>query len=124
MARDKWRDYVLYVTEGDSQKEIQRKSGIDQGTISRWLNPEATRGAAVTSEMARRLATGYRLPIIEVLLHAGVLSEEEAGMKANPPVPLADIPYEEIVGDLRRLILELSRRIADGTPEGPPGEPS
>jgi len=113
MARDKWRDYVLSVTDGDAQIEIHHKSGIDQSTISKWLNPTRERRPAVTSETARRFASAYNRSIIEVLLHAGVLSEKEAGMKADPPPALADIPYDVLVAEIRRLVLELSRRVID-----------
>lgn len=110
MPRDKWRDYVLSVTEGDAQIAIHHKTGIDQGTLSLWLNPTATRWKKVTPETARKLALAYKRPIIEVLLHAGILSEAEAGMKADPPVPLADMPYDDLVAMLRRVALEISRR--------------
>ena len=111
MARDKWRDYVLSVTEGDAQITIHRKTGVDQGTISLWLNPaDVRRRKKVTPETARRFATAYKRPIIEVLLHAGILSEEEAGMRADPPIPMADMPYDDLVATLRRVALEISRR--------------
>jgi hypothetical protein len=113
MGRNKWRDYVLSITDGDPQVQIHQKTGIDTATISRWLNPNHTRRPGVTPDTARKISAAYDRPVIEVLLHAGILSEEEAGMRADPPPALADIPTEVIVKDLRRLILELSRRMAD-----------
>lgn len=112
MARDKWRDYVLSVTDGDPGIRIHQKTGIDQGTISRWINP-GQRRAGVTAESARKFATAYDRHIIEVLVHAGVLTEEEGKIRIDPPQALDDIPLAALVAQIRRLTLELSRRIAE-----------
>lgn len=127
MARDKWRDYVLAVTEGDSQRRIKAKTGIDQGTISRWLSPTQER-SLLEAATARKFATAYDLPILEVLVHAGVLSEKETGILANPPESLADIPtpdllvlYRRTGNEFRRIGNELARRMADAN-EGNQGD--
>lgn len=112
MARDKWRDYVLSVTDGDPGIRIHQKTGIDQGTISRWINPSQRR-AGVTAETARKFAAAYHLDIIEVLVHAGILTEEEGGIRADPPPALDDIPLPVLVAQIRRLTVELSRRIVE-----------
>lgn len=112
MARDKWRDYVLSVTDGDSGNRIHRKTGIDQGTISRWINP-GQRRAGVTAESARKFAAAYDRHIIEVLVHAGVLTEEEGRLRVDPPPAIDDIPLAALVAQIRRLTVELSRRITE-----------
>lgn len=112
MARDKWRDYVLAVTDGDSQRAIKAKTGIDQGTISRWVSPTQER-SLLEAATARKFATAYRRPILEVLVHAGVLSEEETGIKVNPPESLAEVPTADLILEIRRMANELSRRVTD-----------
>lgn len=112
MARDKWRDYVLAVTNGDSQRAIKAKTGIDQGTISRWVSPTQER-SLLEASTARKFATAYRRPILEVLVHAGVLSEEETGIRVNPPESLAETPTVDLILEIRRMANELSRRISD-----------
>lgn len=121
MARDKWRDYVLAVTDGDSQRAIKRKTGIDQGTISRWVSPVQER-SLLEASTARKFATAYDRPILEVLVYAGVLSEEETGIEVNPPKSLADVPMVDLVvmfrrigNEFRRIGNEMSRRLADAS---------
>lgn len=119
MARDKWRDYVLLVTEGDSQRRIKAKTGIDQGTISRWLSPTQER-SLLEASTARKFATAYDLPILEVLVHAGVLTEKEARISANAPESLTEMPildllamYRRTGNEFRRIGNELARRVAE-----------
>lgn len=109
MADDAWRTYVQSVTQGDAQIVMREKTGIDQGTISRWMSPDRTR-SALTADTARKFATAYRRPILEVLVNAEVLTEEEAGIKAGPIPTLDDASIEALVRDAKLIIEELGRR--------------
>ena len=114
MADDAWREYVLSVTENDSQVAIRQKTGIDQGTISRWLSPERTR-SALTADTARRFATAYGRPMLEVLVNADVLSEEEAGIKAGPVPTLSGASDSALAKEALRWVTELARRVTEGS---------
>lgn len=120
MADDAWREYVLSVTDGDSQILIRAKTGIDQGTISRWLNVDRTR-SSVSAETARKFATAYGRPILEVLVNAEVLTEKEAGYKAGPVQTVDDVLTSVLVDRATRIVAELGRRLADG-PVGDQGQ--
>lgn len=99
-----WSEYVARVIGDDRQVEVARKTGVDQTTISRWLNP-ATSTTRRTSQSVRLFALGYNRPVLEAFVVAGFLSKEEAGMHAEPLVDLATVPSQE-------LIRELDRRLA------------
>lgn len=114
MADDVWREYVLSVTEGDPQTAIREKTGIDQGTISRWLSPHRTR-SALTADTARKVSTAYGRPILEVLVNAGVLSEAEAGIKAGPLPTLKETPDDVLGREALRMVAELARRVAEAS---------
>lgn len=78
-----WRTYVRQVVGDDRNAEISRKTGIDQGIISRWLKSDGT-APGVTPPTARAFALGYGRPVLEAFTRAGILYPEETGFSADP----------------------------------------
>jgi hypothetical protein len=98
-----WGEYVNWVVGDDRQVVISAKTGVDQGTISRWRKAEPQ---AVSARSARAFALGYERPVLEAFVVAGFLTEAEAGVK--PPgkkVDLDAISNERLIAEVRRRLL-------------------
>lgn len=109
-----WREYVLAVVGDDPQVDICYKTGIDQGTISRWLRPrEGRRVPSISMQSARAFAKGYGVSAMEAFLAAGLISEEEAGMRVSPLAqPVSGMSNQELSRLLRTVTSEVQRRLA------------
>lgn len=97
-----WSEYVTRVVGRDRQVEVARKTGIDQTTISRWLNPVEGRGRRISSQAVAAFARGYGIPVLEAFVVAGFLTEEEAGMTPTAPPALTDVTKDELIAELDR----------------------
>jgi len=117
----RWRDYVESIVDGAPGIEISRRTGIDPGTISRWLNPKAGADTAVTASSARKFADGYRRSIAEAFVHAGLLTQDEIGVPIPAIRPYSARPTDELMEDLRAIVAELTRRLSPSTSNGTPG---
>lgn len=101
-----WREYVRQVVGGDRQVEISQRTGIDQGTISRWMRQE--NGETVSSRAVRLFALGYGRPVLEAFVVAGFLTEEEAGVKVPTEVGWESVTNEALAAEVhRRLVMEI-----------------
>jgi transcriptional regulator with XRE-family HTH domain len=84
-----WGNYVSQLADGENQKAIAARLGVDQGTVSRWLRGESSpKNTAVVAHVAQV----YGSNVLEAFVAAGMLSPEEAGM---PPQPRLD--FDSIV---------------------------
>lgn len=92
----RWRSYVRRLSDGDNQVTISKRTGIDQGTISRWL-----RDGTPSPAHAAKFAQTYGGSVLEAFVAAGFLTPEEAGAP-----PRVDVAFEEIV--------EADPRLSDG----------
>lgn len=101
-----WRDYVRQVIGDDRQVDVARKTGVDQTTISRWLNPDPDKTRRISERSVADFARGYGRPVLEAFVVAELLTEEEASvtvLEANlGSVPTASLAYEFV----RRLLVE------------------
>lgn len=97
-----WTEYVNWVVGEDRQVEISTKTGIDQGTISRWRKDEPQ---AVSARSARAFALGYERPVLEAFVVAGFLTEAEAGVRPPKRADLAEISNERLAAEVRRRLL-------------------
>lgn len=104
-----WREYILRVAEGDSQKEISRRTGVDQGTVSRWMNPKPGK-VTIGPESVKKFARGYSRDILEAFVAAGLVTQDEVGVGISAR-PLAQYSNEELIRVLRNVTVELSRRL-------------
>ncbi|MBO2461124.1 helix-turn-helix transcriptional regulator [Spirillospora sp. NPDC000708] len=68
-----WWEYVVRTAGTDNQSEIARKIGRDQSSLNKW-----PQGAKPRVESVRAFADGYGRPILEAMVAAGILTEEEA----------------------------------------------
>ena len=108
-----WCEYVNWVVGEDRQVEISTKTGIDQGTISRWRKDEPQ---AVSARSARSFALGYGRPVLEAFVVAGFLTEAEAGVRPPRRADLGEISDERLAAEVRRRLL---RGVALRTIHGP-----
>jgi transcriptional regulator with XRE-family HTH domain len=109
--RTQWREYVRQVVGDDRNADISRKTGIDQGTISRWLK-EDKEPPATTPPRVRAFALGYGRPVLEAFTRAGILHEEETGISAEPQrVDWAMVSDAELLAEVRE---RLDRRHSRG----------
>lgn len=96
-----WTTYVRRIIANDKQVDVARKTGIDQTTISRWLNPE--RGSArISSQSVAAFARGYDRPVLEAFVVAGFLTAREAGITPDLPPALEVVSSDELIAELNR----------------------
>jgi len=97
-----WAEYVNWVVGDDRQVEISAKTGIDQGTISRWRKEEPQ---AVSARSARAFALGYNRPVLEAFVVAEFLTEAEAGVRPPGRPDLTVVSNERLAAEVRRRLL-------------------
>lgn len=102
-----WSTYVRRVVGTERQTEVARRTGIDQTTISRWLNPDGKGSQRISSQSVAKFARGYERPVLEAFVVAGFLTAEEAGVTTSEPPDLAQV-------DDATLVAEVQRRLATG----------
>ena len=101
-----WATYVRAVVGKDRQVDIAAKTGVDQGTVSRWLH----RGENITrpaAEAVRAFAAAYNRPALEAFVAAGFLEPDEADLeRLSRRIELRDISDLELLDELRRRQVE------------------
>lgn len=101
-----WSEYVRRVVGDDRQTEVARKTGIDQTTVSRWLNPHGKGSQRISSQSVAKFARGYGRNVLEAFVIAGFLTAKEAGMKPGAPTDLGpdlrNTPSEAMFAELQR----------------------
>jgi hypothetical protein len=97
-----WCEYVNWVVGDDRQVEISAKTGVDQGTISRWRKEEPQ---AVSARSARAFALGYERPVLEAFVVAGFLTEAEAGVRPPGRADLSEVSNERLAAEVKRRLL-------------------
>lgn len=101
-----WSEYVRRVVGRDKQTDVARKTGIDQTTISRWLNPSQRGPAArISSQNVARFARGYGRPVLEAFVVAGFLTADEAGMTTAEPTDLGQVADADLIAELQRRVM-------------------
>lgn len=71
---DLWSRYVTTVAGSHEQTAIASRTGVSQGTVSRWLSRRYTpdKAAPVVA-----FARGYNRPVLEALVAAGMITIED-----------------------------------------------
>jgi transcriptional regulator with XRE-family HTH domain len=92
--------------ELDTLAGLAQKSGISQSVISRWSRGETTPSV----ENARALAQALHRPLLEVLVAAGIVTEEEAAVAGNIS-DLTELSDEDLLAELRTRMT--ARHVAD-----------
>lgn len=97
-----WTTYVRRVVGTDTQTQVAAKTGINQTTISRWLNPDAAEGRRLSSQAVAAFARGYDRKVVEAFVVAGFLTPAEANMTTSEPVDLSEVPRDELLAEIQR----------------------
>lgn len=98
----RWARYVKRATRGHSQGEIARRTGISQGTISRWLCADSR--TVPDARTAVHVARAYSVDPVRALVELGVITAEEANRVERP----------DVLGfSTKQLLDELARRSKD-----------
>jgi transcriptional regulator with XRE-family HTH domain len=95
---DTWVAYVRHTVGDDSQSIIARKTGIDQTTVSRWYSGERR---ALTIGSVTRFARGYKRPVLEALVQAGLITAKDARVRVVQ-TPLTKVPISELAAEIAR----------------------
>lgn len=108
-ATSTWAAYVaaLINTTGGRASDLARAAGINNSIISRWL----TTTAQPDLPTLRKISDALRIPLLELLVRSGHLTEQEAGMKLPTTPPRQSSPEEAIRADDR--IPEHHREVLD-----------
>ena len=110
-----WMRYVAHVARSDSQAEIARRTGLDNSTVSRWLNPSPRAVIGAAPATIRAFALAYERPVLEAFVHAGFLEPEEAGLHTGP-VDWGQISDAEFLTEVERRLVVLRRDRPKETP--------
>lgn len=82
-----------------SDAEIARLLGLVQSTVSRWARGSEPTGTATL----RKIATGLGVPMREVLMRAGYLTESEADLReVTVPASPSTVTNDQLLGELRQ----------------------
>lgn len=94
-----WAAYVaaLIDTTGGRASDLARRAGINSSIISRWL----TTTAQPDLPTLRKISEALHIPLLELLVRSGHLTEQEAGMKLPATPPRPSTPEEAIRADDR-----------------------
>ena len=99
-------DWLRGRFEVETQKELSAKTGIGQSSLSRWKN-----SAPADFESCRTVADTTHTPIIEVLIAAGLVGADEAGVTiVEVPRSLSDA---ELAEQVSQRILTLGSAVAE-----------
>jgi transcriptional regulator with XRE-family HTH domain len=94
---ESWTAYVRRVTEGMEPKYIAAAAGIDQSSVSRWLNGSPHRPKA---EKVVALARAMHQSPLEALVRAGYLDEAELGKPVTIVQPLSALSDDALLAEL------------------------
>lgn len=95
--------YIDRVTTGDSQRQIEQKTGISQSRFSRNM-----KNRTIDAEMVITVARAYGKPVILALHEAGFLTQEDMD-EAAADAALTNASEED-------LLREVLARVAAGSP--------
>lgn len=101
------------VDQNERQVDIARRSGLDQTTVSRWLNGE---NRSITPASVTKFARAYNRPVLEAFVVAGFLTQAEAGLKQNEVVDLSAIKNAQLVRELNRRLEQDDEQDAEPQP--------
>lgn len=91
-------DYLDEISGGDTQASIAAAAGVQQSSVSRWR-----RGSAPSPEAVARLAQHYRVPFPDMLLRAGLITEDTAqALSIGGGTQLSDYGHTALLHELQR----------------------
>lgn len=79
MSENRWWEYVQRLIGDDTYKEAAQRAGFDQSAFTRWR-----KGAQPDVAFVVKLARGYHSNVLEALVEAGFITEQEAALREIP----------------------------------------
>lgn len=110
MTETRWWRYIQRLTDGDTAQEAARRAGFDKSAFTRWK-----KGARADPDFVVKIARAYGANVLEALVEAEFITEEEAALHEVQPTPrevLADVRDSLIAQEL--LTRVLTYEIRDG----------
>jgi transcriptional regulator with XRE-family HTH domain len=131
-----WADWLadrMRAVGFEANSDLARATGVPDSVISRWR----TSGTTPSIGQLRRLQTALQVSLVELLVAAGHLTPEEAGVTAFTPAQRLSrstrdaIRHDPELGDELKHLLEVqydamvalarARAASTGRPDGVPG---
>ena len=104
MEDTRWWKYVKALLKEDTFKAAATKAGFNQSAFSRW-----SRGATADPAFVVKLARAYGANVLEALVEAEFITEEEAALKhVSPDIDLTKIDGADLAAELDRRIRVLN----------------
>jgi transcriptional regulator with XRE-family HTH domain len=104
-----WQQYVVETIGSDLQVDAANKTGLDQGTISRWAKREPS---SLSLTAVRKFAEGYGRDVLGAFIAAGFLSDVEAGVVLHSrSMPVSQLDDAALSRELLALAHEASLRL-------------
>lgn len=97
-----WWSYVTRIAGTDNGKDIAKKVGVDQSTVSRWK----TTGVPGKAENVAKLARAYNKPVLEAFVAAEFLSPAEAKVRPAPEPDFTQLTNDELLELVRARMRE------------------
>ncbi|MCK8670958.1 hypothetical protein M1M07_07485 [Rhodococcus sp. HM1] len=107
MSETRWWKYVERLIRNDTAQEAARRAQFSKSAFTRWKQ-----GANADPEFVVKLARAYHANVLEALVEAEFITEDEAGLKevaVGRSDLLASIPIDELMNELQRRITVLSQ---------------
>lgn len=99
----KWWTYLKALMGNQTQQEAAKTIGISKSNITRWKA-----GANADPEFVVKVARAYGANVLEALVEAEFLTEEEASLtEVNPPLDLTNVDTLELVRELQNRLDKL-----------------
>ncbi|GAA2684791.1 DNA-binding transcriptional regulator, XRE-family HTH domain [Actinosynnema pretiosum] len=111
-APSPWWDYIernleyRNLTTGDLAREV----GVDRSRLTAWR-----KGAKISIPTARAIARLFQVSVFEVLVAAGMLTQQEADHQPASTDP-TDLSDEQLISELRRRLKQRAETAALAEP--------
>jgi len=109
----------VYTTRDLTQPQLEKLSGVSQGTISKILHPQDDDPYKPTEEVLGKLFRALGLNLVEILNEPDCLPEKIIGYLATPLTGLADAQQHK---NLRKVVTDLRTIAGDQSFDSPPLE--
>lgn len=100
MTDTRWWRYLSDLMNGDNYTEAAKKTGISTSNFTRWR-----KGARADPDFVVKVARAYDANILEALVEAEFITEEEANLtEVAPQLDLAQVDAQELLAELQHRI--------------------
>ncbi|GGM65020.1 hypothetical protein GCM10012275_39440 [Longimycelium tulufanense] len=112
MDRNGWWTWLQAQLDerGWTRADLARAATVSQSRIADWKD----KGTRPTLDNARAVAHALQVPLLVVLVEAGLLTSEEARQRTTRRGSLADFTFRELLRELERRYTETTQRVTSG----------